>query len=204
MIEGTREVDEKIIDRSQFYQIIEGGKRSNSSNYSFIGIGKIHSGNDSTNVGYAAISSVNSTGDSSRAFGPSSIYRVASGTYIKPICEQINITQLNSGFVVKVGTQSFAIESTEKLIDKMSLYLRNPSDINIWLHESEQPSGHFPNSDINNTGGKVYHHPGSTSNNQTYSFVAQGLSNSATTCYQSIRTEKCDLPKGHMVDGHNL
>lgn len=40
----------------------------------------------------------------------------------------ISINPLNSGYMVKVGCQSVAVESTEKLIDMLNKYLSNPSD----------------------------------------------------------------------------
>jgi hypothetical protein len=40
----------------------------------------------------------------------------------------ISINPLNSGYLVKVGCQSVAVESTEKLIDMLNKYLTNPME----------------------------------------------------------------------------
>jgi hypothetical protein len=40
----------------------------------------------------------------------------------------IKITPLSSGFLVKVGCQSIAIETNEKLVNVMAKYLDNPND----------------------------------------------------------------------------
>lgn len=40
----------------------------------------------------------------------------------------ISINPLNSGYMVKVGCQSVAVETTEKLVDMLFKYLSNPSD----------------------------------------------------------------------------
>jgi hypothetical protein len=40
----------------------------------------------------------------------------------------ISINPLNSGYMVKVGCQSVAVETTEKLIDMLNKYLSNPGD----------------------------------------------------------------------------
>jgi hypothetical protein len=40
----------------------------------------------------------------------------------------ISINPLNSGYMVKVGCQSVAVESTEKLIDMLNKYLTDPAD----------------------------------------------------------------------------
>jgi hypothetical protein len=38
----------------------------------------------------------------------------------------ISIEPLNYGFIVRVGCQSFAIETSEKLIEKLTGYLKDP------------------------------------------------------------------------------
>jgi hypothetical protein len=38
----------------------------------------------------------------------------------------INIEPLNYGFIVRVGCQSFAIETPDKLIEKLTGYLKDP------------------------------------------------------------------------------
>jgi len=38
----------------------------------------------------------------------------------------IKVTPLNSGFLVKVGCQSVAVETNEKLVDMMAKYLADP------------------------------------------------------------------------------
>lgn len=38
----------------------------------------------------------------------------------------LNIRALNSGFIVEVGCHTFAIESKESLIDKITQYITNP------------------------------------------------------------------------------
>ncbi len=40
----------------------------------------------------------------------------------------ISINPLNSGYMVKVGCQSVAVETTEKLIDMLNKYLTDPSE----------------------------------------------------------------------------
>ena len=42
---------------------------------------------------------------------------------------EINITPLNYGFIVKVGCQTFAIETTETLLDKLNGYLKDPTNV---------------------------------------------------------------------------
>jgi len=40
----------------------------------------------------------------------------------------INIEPLSSGYVVKVGCQTVAVETSEKLVKMLGIYLDNPSD----------------------------------------------------------------------------
>lgn len=42
---------------------------------------------------------------------------------------QINIEPLNYGFIVRVGCQTFAIETPDKLIEKLTGYLKDPSTV---------------------------------------------------------------------------
>ena len=39
---------------------------------------------------------------------------------------EINIVEMDYGYMVRVGCQSFAIEKTDDLIEKLTMYLRNP------------------------------------------------------------------------------
>lgn len=39
---------------------------------------------------------------------------------------EIKIEQLNYGYIVKVGCSSFAIETAERLIEKLSEYIKEP------------------------------------------------------------------------------
>lgn len=41
---------------------------------------------------------------------------------------EINIQPLNSGYLVRVGCQSVAVETTEKLVLALGSYLTNPND----------------------------------------------------------------------------
>lgn len=45
---------------------------------------------------------------------------------ISKIPRNINITPLNSGFLLKIGPYSFAVETQEKMLEKISNYLKNP------------------------------------------------------------------------------
>src|ERR1700741_1334504 len=38
----------------------------------------------------------------------------------------INIAKLDHGYIVEVGCQKMAVETTQKLIDKLTLYLNDP------------------------------------------------------------------------------
>lgn len=52
----------------------------------------------------------------------------------------INIKQLNYGYVVNIGCQSFAIENSETLIKGLSNYLKSPSECeNIWMNKKQLP-----------------------------------------------------------------
>ena len=52
---------------------------------------------------------------------------------IDPFKHGILIEQLHYGFKVKVGCQSFAIESVDKLIKNIEAYLKNPLETqNRW------------------------------------------------------------------------
>jgi len=41
---------------------------------------------------------------------------------------EVNIRQLNYGYIINIGCQNFAIESVEKLIVNLETYLKNPSE----------------------------------------------------------------------------
>lgn len=47
-------------------------------------------------------------------------------SYSQPLMRPIEINSLNRGFVVRVGCQSFAIESKETLIQKLIEYINDP------------------------------------------------------------------------------
>lgn len=49
----------------------------------------------------------------------------------------IQITQLNHGYVVAVGCQRFAIENSSTLIAKLSEYILNPADTEQKWHEKK-------------------------------------------------------------------
>lgn len=51
------------------------------------------------------------------------------GTIDNRATHEINIQSLNYGYLVRVGCQTFAIETTEKLIQAFSAYVRNPEHI---------------------------------------------------------------------------
>jgi hypothetical protein len=48
------------------------------------------------------------------------------GISIKNNIRDINIIQLNYGYIVKVGCNSFAIETPERLIEKLTEYIKEP------------------------------------------------------------------------------
>lgn len=53
---------------------------------------------------------------------------------------QIIVNPLTSGYTVHIGCQSFAIESTETLILRLSAYLRNPQEVmDQWLNHKVLP-----------------------------------------------------------------
>ena len=39
---------------------------------------------------------------------------------------EITISEMDYGYLVRVGCQAFAIEKTDDLIEKLTMYLRNP------------------------------------------------------------------------------
>ena len=43
--------------------------------------------------------------------------------------KEINIQPLNFGYIIRVGCQSFAIESADKLISSLNEYLKDPQKI---------------------------------------------------------------------------
>lgn len=52
--------------------------------------------------------------------------------------KRIEITPLDRGYHVTVGCQTFAIESTDMLIAKLSSYLRSPLSIEAkWMKEKQ-------------------------------------------------------------------
>jgi hypothetical protein len=50
------------------------------------------------------------------------------GTISNDNVRGISINPLSSGYMVKVGCQSVAVESTERLIDMLNKYLTDPAD----------------------------------------------------------------------------
>lgn len=46
-----------------------------------------------------------------------------------PKIRSINIEQLDLGYVVRVGCQSFAIETADKLLLAMAEYLKSPAEV---------------------------------------------------------------------------
>lgn len=48
------------------------------------------------------------------------------------IAREITIKPLNYGFVVTVGCHSFAIETKEKLVEKLRQYYDNPAKTEQW------------------------------------------------------------------------
>lgn len=48
-------------------------------------------------------------------------------TSSKSKIRETRITQLNYGYLVNVGCQTFAFETVDKLIEKLGEYLKNPS-----------------------------------------------------------------------------
>ncbi len=50
----------------------------------------------------------------------------------------IFIDPLNYGFIVKIGCQKFAIETKERLIEKLTEYINNPQDVERkWMRSKE-------------------------------------------------------------------
>lgn len=53
---------------------------------------------------------------------------------------EVTITPLDYGFIIRVGCQQFAIESTEKLILQLSEYLRHPAEVSEnWFQNKVLP-----------------------------------------------------------------
>lgn len=51
----------------------------------------------------------------------------------KQIAREVNIQPLNHGFVVRVGCQTFAFESAEKMMSHLNAYLKNPKKVeHLW------------------------------------------------------------------------
>lgn len=49
---------------------------------------------------------------------------------------EITIKPLDYGFIVKVGCQSFAMETKETVVEKLTTYLNNPSDTEVkWMRD---------------------------------------------------------------------
>jgi len=47
----------------------------------------------------------------------------------KPTIREINIQQLSHGYIIRVGCQTFAIETSEKLIQKLTAYINCPDKV---------------------------------------------------------------------------
>ncbi len=50
---------------------------------------------------------------------------------------QITIEPLNRGYMVRVGCQTVAVESKDRLIDLLTRYLRNPQEIETLYNEGK-------------------------------------------------------------------
>jgi len=84
------------------------------------GIGYLSNAPEPTQVNYNG----NTTEGLSEVTG-----RIPQPDYPKPLntIRPITIEQLNHGYVVKVGCQTFAIESATHLISKLEAYITNPA-----------------------------------------------------------------------------
>ena len=61
---------------------------------------------------------------------------VMSDELVRP--NEIKITALDYGYMVKVGCQSFAIESTEKMIKNLEAYLNDPRGVEKKWNEKKE------------------------------------------------------------------
>lgn len=109
----------------------------------------IASGTNSTYPGAVGISDGNSIGGNSINLGivtTDGSSSMAMGSYSTVIGSsrtserkprEVTITPLDFGFIVKVGCQSVAVENVEKLVEKLSAYLKNPGNIeDMWNKDS--------------------------------------------------------------------
>lgn len=60
--------------------------------------------------------------------GPYHVGQVEAVPSIPNTIRDITITQLNHGYIVRVGCQTFAIENPSTLIAKLAEYINNPAD----------------------------------------------------------------------------
>lgn len=53
---------------------------------------------------------------------------------LSPMPRPVSIQPVNHGFVVTVGCQTFAVETVDALLHRLSVYLKNPSEAEAkWL-----------------------------------------------------------------------
>ncbi len=132
---------------------ISGGHGATGTYYTSIqgpanAVSGVLNGNSSTHIGvgssngsvlgdnYVNLGTVPIDGVSSMAMGSYSTVIGSSRTSErKP--REVTITPLDFGFIVKVGCQSVAVENVEKLVEKLSAYLKNPGNIEeMWNKDS--------------------------------------------------------------------
>jgi hypothetical protein len=52
----------------------------------------------------------------------------------------IKIEGMDAGYIVNIGCQTFAIESKQSLITKLSAYINDPENVEIaWMNEGKLP-----------------------------------------------------------------
>lgn len=52
----------------------------------------------------------------------------------------ISVEAMDAGFIVRIGCQTFAIESKESLITKLSAYIRDPQNVeSAWMTTKKLP-----------------------------------------------------------------
>jgi len=97
-------------------------------------------------VGYSSINGNSSTVIGSQAIGTTAGYgSVSSGVYYgaqpNPAAPKrpISIVPQSLGYLVTIGCQTVAVESVERLIEKLSEYLKNPQEAeNLWNKDGGQ------------------------------------------------------------------
>lgn len=54
--------------------------------------------------------------------------------------KEIKITAMDAGYIVNVGCQTFAIESKQSLITKLSAYINDPDNVEkAWMQDHKLP-----------------------------------------------------------------